>query len=93
MKRKRRERKTVTIHGRRWKLERPTRVSKGYAGMCDINLRKIQIRKGLNEWQFLVVLIHECLHAADWNQSEEWVTQTAYDLAGAIWDSEYKREK
>ena len=32
-----------------------------------------------------IVLIHEALHACDWDKNEEKVEQTAEDLGGLIW--------
>lgn len=90
------ETKTVKIHGKPWKIEITNKFPKPYgrcAGLCWDDDRKIQIKKSLDSWQHLVVLIHECLHAADKNQSEEWVTQTANDLATIVWDSGYECEE
>lgn len=45
--------------------------------------KQIRIRAGLRGQRLLEVLIHECLHAADWSKDEEWVQHTAHDIARA----------
>ncbi len=35
-------------------------------------------------------IIHECLHACAWDMSEEWVYQTANDLARVLWDQGFR---
>jgi len=41
----------------------------------------------------LNILIHECLHAANWNASENKVDQTACDIGGLLWRLGYRRKK
>lgn len=74
----------VTIRGRRWNLvydkQRDT------DGLCDppsTKSKRIRIAYRLrrNESRLLAVLIHECLHAADWDKDEEWVSDVSEDIA------------
>lgn len=41
----------------------------------------------------LWVLIHECLHAEDWDKSEERVDQVAGDIAKLLWRLGYRRKR
>lgn len=75
---------TVTVYGRRWRL-RFTRLRGSKHGWCDspdkpskqilINSQRRSRRRVIED------IIHEVLHAADWDKSEEWVTLVAQDLA------------
>lgn len=39
----------------------------------------------------LTVLLHECLHASDWDKSEKVVDQTAVDVGRLLWRLGYRR--
>jgi hypothetical protein len=43
------------------------------------------IRSDLVGEELIEVFIHECLHAGDWTKDEEWVDQTARDIARGLW--------
>lgn len=78
--------KTVTIRGKRWRVIR-SRVPPDRDGDCDHPASKqktIRIRRGLKDWRYLEVLIHEMLHASFWDVSEEAVTETAADITSAL---------
>jgi len=44
----------------------------------------VSIRPGLGEKRELEIAIHELLHAADWFKDEEWIEETAQNLADAL---------
>lgn len=76
----------VHVGGKRWELTRPSRLAT--RGDCDgphIPGKQIRIRAGLTGEDELEVILHELLHAADWNASEEWVHNTALDLARILY--------
>lgn len=78
--------KTVTIRGKRWKVVR-SRVPPDRDGDCDppdAPNKTIRIRRGLKDWRYLEVLLHEMLHASFWDASEESVTETAADITAAL---------
>ena len=41
----------------------------------------------------LTILLHECLHAENWNKSESVVDRTAVDIGNLLWRMGYRREK
>jgi hypothetical protein len=41
----------------------------------------------------LTVLLHECLHASNWNKSEKVVDRTAIDIGKLLWRLNYRRVK
>ena len=57
-------------------------------GACDPPYKrdkKIYIREGLSEKKEFEVFLHELLHAALWMASEEWITDTALEIANAFY--------
>ena len=81
--------KTVTIRGKRWRFELVT-LPRGRDGDCHVQPRQIRIRKSLKGQHKLDVIIHEILHAADWDKTEEWVDSTASDIARVLWRLGYR---
>ena len=41
----------------------------------------------------LSTLLHECLHASNWNKSEKVVDRTAVDIGNLLWRLGYRRVK
>ena len=41
----------------------------------------------------LITLLHECLHASNWNKSEKVVDRTAIDIGKLLWRLGYRRVK
>lgn len=82
-------------------LLRRTRVVNGETvvehvrGDCDPPNKKgktIRIAKNLPPREELEVIIHECLHAADWHKDEEtWITPVADDIARVIWKAGWRK--
>ena len=66
-------------------------------GQCDppdTPGKRIAVRANLTGERRLEVLLHELLHAANWDQfSEEWVSELARDLARILWRSGYRGPK
>ena len=54
--------------------------------------KEIRVRSTLRGEERLEVVLHECLHAADWHKDEEWVERLAVDLAKILWKLGYRRE-
>jgi hypothetical protein len=82
------------ILGKLWTIEDNARLADGVYGDCDppeTPRRKIRLRKGMSERRHLEVLIHECLHAADWSKDEGWVGEVAHDIAVIIGRMGYRR--
>jgi hypothetical protein len=77
----------VIIGGRRYKLHFPKELEERAHGWCyapDAPAKEIQIKKGLRGERLLDSLIHEMLHAAAWDMSEEWVEKTASEIARVL---------
>lgn len=53
-------------------------------GLCDYEKREIRIRSDLRGKALADTLLHEGMHAAGWHLHEEFVAQTATDLAGVL---------
>ena len=73
----------VTIGGKRWNLvfEGTPRDANGACDHPTAVGKRIRIRRSLRGETRLDTIIHEVLHAADWSKDEEWVGQTATELA------------
>lgn len=71
----------VTIRSKRWNLRRGQIKDRGYCDSPDSKNKSIVISKTLEGEELLEVLIHECLHAATWDSSEQMVFETARDIA------------
>lgn len=41
----------------------------------------------------LITLLHECLHASNWNKSEKVVDRTAVDIGNLLWRLGFRRTK
>lgn len=76
----------VRIRGRYWRLLRG-RLPQGIDGLCDpptSQEKAITIRRRLPLADELRVLIHEMLHAGDWDKSEEAVDELSSDIARVL---------
>lgn len=71
----------VTIRSKRWNLRRGNIKDRGYCESPDSKNKSIVISRNLTGEELLEVLIHECLHAATWDSSEQMVSETAKDIA------------
>lgn len=63
-------------------------------GVCDgphIKNKKIRVNKKLSGEPLLDTLLHEMLHAADWQKDEEWVEETAADIARVLTKLGYRK--
>lgn len=79
---------TVTIGNRRWRL-----VCGGLPpqtdGCCDSpgkTNKKITISRRIRGENLLRVVIHELLHAADWDRSEDSVDMISSDIARILYN-------
>lgn len=78
----------IVISGRRWRLVY-RRPSDGSEAECDCPTtpgKSIRVRPGLRRYPagLMEALVHECLHAAGWPLSEEFVTEAAADIARVL---------
>jgi len=79
----------VTIGGKRWNLEfvriRPRTgeefADNGNIDSPDTRQKKIRINRTLRGEKRLDTIIHEILHAADWNKDESWIEEISTDIA------------
>lgn len=80
-----------------WELVRPQPVvfADTPYGECDDPKtpgKQIRVRADLTDKLELDTLIHEMLHASAWEVlSEEFVTQTAHDVARVLWRLGYRK--
>lgn len=77
---------TTCIRGRLWRVIF-TRLRGQADGYCDhpaTARRRIRIHEGLSAEREMTVIIHEALHAALWDLSEESVTEVAEDLSSLL---------
>lgn len=82
----------VKIRGKKWNL-RFARLRKdlGYCQPPDKPNKEILIRSSLKGEELLDTLIHEILHAGDWDKDEPWVDEVATDMARILWKLGYRR--
>lgn len=69
---------------------------RAHRGDCDSPRCKspeIRIANKIQGMEELEVLIHELLHAAYWDLSEDAVANPAYDIAKVLWDWGYRKEQ
>lgn len=81
----------IKILKRWWILEfvKPFRL-KGECQAPTTPRKTIKVRASLKGELRLDTLIHEMLHAADWSKDEEWVNETATDIARNLWRLGYR---
>ena len=76
----------IQIAGRRWRLTFvPRSLRRGWFGKCESATRSITIESGHPQKQELDTLIHEMLHASLDPVDEQYVQQTATDIARVLW--------
>ena len=84
----------VRICGHVWDVQEvsPSRAKRfGGKGVCNRVRRTVRVNANLPDRKSLDTVIHELLHAAEWNMSEEWVTSTADDIARVLWRLGWRR--
>ena len=82
----------VHLMGKRWRF-RFERL-RGNPGDCDSPTtpsKSIRVDSRLRGERELEVILHECRHAADWGQSEEYVAEESRDVARILWRLGYRR--
>lgn len=78
--------RTVSIRGKKWRWKTAKDLPEDVDGVASPEPHNtIRIRDGLKGQYLLEVCIHEALHAACWDLSEEAVTESAKDIAGILW--------
>lgn len=78
----------LTIAGKRWTIKFVRKIMNGGVecdGLCVYGKCEIRIRSGLSGQDLADTLAHEVMHAAGWNLHEEFVDQTATDIAAALY--------
>ena len=82
--------KTHTFCGKRYQITFGL-----FDGLTDTFKREQEmiIMADLNTRNGLETVVHEALHACDWNKNEIMVEQTAYDIARLLWRLGYRRRR
>jgi hypothetical protein len=75
----------TTINGEQWRLEFAHIADFGHCeyGSCR-HTRRIRINPGQSDADLIDTVIHEMIHAQDWDLSEEAVTQRATEIATVL---------
>ena len=84
----------LKILGKIWQLRFVPTLGDGKGGDCDppsAKSKTIRVLSNLKGEKRLEIIIHEMLHAADWHRSEEWVSETASDIARALTRLGYRK--
>lgn len=74
----------ITILGKKWNFRFVPYLGPedgGDVDSPDTKHKTIRIVKGLPVEDELRLIIHECLHAADWHKTEEFVDDLSTDIA------------
>jgi hypothetical protein len=82
----------VQLMGKRWHLRFVPRLRAD--GQCDppyMPFKEILIATRLSGKRELEVLLHEMLHACNWQFDEEHISQMASDIADVLWRLKYRR--
>lgn len=86
----------VTILGKRWNLSFVRKSRKrGWAGICsppDQPNRSITIESGHSPLRELELVIHESIHATCFPLDEEFVTESAADIARILWRLGWRKQ-
>lgn len=85
----------ITIRGKAWDFRYVKRVPKDCVAHCDdptVKAKRIRVLSSLRDEERLDATIHEALHAAHWDLSEEAINATATDLARLLWKLGYRQE-
>ena len=86
--------KCVTIRGKRWRVVdsniRPMEEL-GYCTHPDLD-REIAVPVDGDTESELDTIIHECLHACQWDLSEEAIDETACSVARVLWRLGWRNE-
>lgn len=69
----------VYIMDEKWRI-RSARLKKAF-GDCNWDKREIRIARDARGLALLDTIAHECLHAADWHLSDDFVEQYSTDFA------------
>jgi len=87
--------KSYILNGKRYRIEFAKLRGKnnGYCDNPNSKSKKIRIHERRASKRLLEDLLHEMLHACNWDAAEEWVTDTAHSLANVLWDQGYRLEK
>ena len=77
----------VELGGKRWNLvfKKMTDSAHGECDHPEKQKKQIRIRKDLKDQLRLEALIHEMLHACEWNLDEEWIHSTGHELSVVLW--------
>jgi hypothetical protein len=80
------------IRGKRWQLvfcDLPRRTH-GECDPPDLPNKQIRVGAKLDEKDTLETIIHEALHAADWDKTEAWIEEVGRDIARILWRLGYR---
>jgi len=81
----------LRLAGKQWILRFvPHLAVNGDCDSPDTRNKTIRIAQQLRGEERLAVLIHEMLHATNWNLDETWVEKASTDIARALWRLGYR---
>lgn len=85
----------ITMLGKKYALKRISYLgdARGDCDPPDAPNKCIRIASGLKGKEELEVLIHECMHAAQWHLDEEFVEKISLDLANVLWRFGWRKEE
>jgi hypothetical protein len=82
----------IKLVGKRWRVRFVSRMAdEGRCDPPDQPHKTISIARRLRGERQLDVLLHELLHACNWQLAEEHITQIATDIARALWRLGYRQ--
>lgn len=89
--------KKFIFHGKEYKYIR-SRKLKDKSGYCvNPNFKKkrriISVEACLRDKDELEINIHEFMHACGWFADEEWISESALDIANALWELGYRKDE
>ena len=84
--------KTATFNKRQYQIY--IGKLKGCTTVSELSANELYVRTdGLSERMILNTLIHESIHAYDWNAPEDKVQQMANDISRFLWRLGYRPTK
>lgn len=83
----------IRVLGKYWSLTFPPNLGDNHGDCAEPKAtgKRIRVHGGLRGKDFTETVVHECVHAAGWHLTEEYVTQFAADLANILHHPEIMR--
>jgi len=77
----------------RYSRLRDSNENDGYCDPPKTPNKEIVVASQLRGKRRLEIILHECWHACDWSKDEEFIEESAHDMANVLWRLGYRMVK